>query len=63
MLSYFEVPENLEELAPNVAELWNTYLEKDEKYRNDRLKMIARVPEISFFLLYKHFLNRMVLGL
>ena len=48
MLSYFEVPENLMEIAPTIAALWNTYTEKDEKYRNDRLKMIARCPKISF---------------
>ena len=50
MLSYFEIPENLNEIAPNVDALWKTYLEKDEKYRNDRLKMIARCPKISFFI-------------
>ena len=52
MLSYFEIPENLNEIAPNVDALWKTYLEKDEKYRNDRLKMIARCPKISFFIQY-----------
>ena len=50
MLSYFEIPENLNEIAPNVDALWKSYLEKDEKYRNDRLKMIARCPKISFFI-------------
>ncbi len=48
MLSYFEVPENMEEVAPNIAALWKDYLEKDEKFRNDRLKMICRCPQISF---------------
>ena len=42
MLSYFEVPENLEEISPHVAALWKRYLEEDDKFRNDRLKMIAR---------------------
>ena len=49
MLSYFEVPENMEEIAPNIAALWKDYLEKDEKFRNDRLKMICRCPQISFY--------------
>jgi hypothetical protein len=40
----------MKEIAPNVAELWEQYLAKDEKYRNDRLKMIARCTEISLFL-------------
>ena len=49
MLSYFEVPENMEEVAPNIAALWKDYLEKDEKFRNDRLKMICSCPQISFY--------------
>lgn len=48
LLAYFEIPENLEVLSPHVATLWKRYLEGDEKYRNDRLKMIARCPSISF---------------
>ena len=48
MLSYFEVPEDLEAVAPHVNALWKRYLESDEQFRNDRLKMIARCPEISF---------------
>ncbi|KAK8826614.1 hypothetical protein WA538_006073 [Blastocystis sp. DL] len=44
MLSYFEVPENLEQISPHVATLWKRYLEGDDTYRNDRLKMIARCP-------------------
>ena len=48
LLAYFEIPENLEAISPHVATLWKRYLEGDEKYRNDRLKMIARCPSISF---------------
>lgn len=48
MLSYFEVPENLDSVSPHVNELWKRYLAADDKFRNDRLKMIARCPEISF---------------
>ena len=50
MISCFEIPENLDSIDSNVGHLWKTYLEKDEKYRNDRLKMIARVADISLFL-------------
>ena len=50
MLSYFEVPEDLEAVSPHVNALWKRYLESDEQFRNDRLKMIARCPEISFAL-------------
>ena len=49
MLSYFEVPENLEEISPHVAALWKRYLEEDDKFRNDRLKMIARCPTGPWF--------------
>lgn len=47
LLAYFEIPENLEAISPHVAALWKKYLEGDEKFRNDRLKMIARCPAIS----------------
>lgn len=47
LLAYFEIPENLEAISPHVAALWKRYLEGDEKFRNDRLKMIARCPAIS----------------
>ena len=53
MLSYFEIPENLEQVSPHVAALWKRYLEGDDKFRNDRLKMIARCPEISYDVLLK----------
>lgn len=45
LLAYFEIPENLEAISPHVAALWKRYLEGDEKFRNDRLKMIARCPQ------------------
>lgn len=48
MLSYFEVPEDLESVSPHVSKLWKKYLESDDTFRNDRLKMIARCPEISY---------------
>ena len=49
LLNYFEVPENLEEISPHVAALWKRYLEEDDKFRNDRLKMIARCPTGPWF--------------
>ena len=48
MLSYFEVPENMEAIDPNVAALWKRFLDESDTFRNDRLKMIARCPTISF---------------
>ena len=48
MLSYFEVPENMEAIDPNVATLWKRFLNESDTFRNDRLKMIARCPTISF---------------
>ena len=48
MLSYFEVPENMEAVDPKVAALWKRFLEESDTFRNDRLKMIARCPTISF---------------
>lgn len=64
MLSYFEIPSDMESISPHVKALWDNYLNGDEKYRNDRLKMIARVPDISFlFILFIHFLHYTVLGL
>ena len=49
MLSYFEIPSDLSSVSPHVGALWDMYLKGDEKFRNDRLKMIARVPDISFY--------------
>lgn len=49
MLSYFEVPEDLESVSPHVNQLWKRYLESDDTFRNDRLKMIARCPEGPWF--------------
>lgn len=62
MLSYFEVPENLEEISPHVATLWKRYLEGDDTYRNDRLKMIARCPTISLFSSYQESFITRTLG-
>ena len=33
MLSYFEVPENLDSVSPHVNELWKRYLAADDKFR------------------------------
>ena len=63
MLSYFEIPSDLSSVSPHVGALWDLYLKGDEKFRNDRLKMIARCPKISFhIILLFDFLHFTVLG-
>lgn len=63
MLSYFEIPSDLSSVSPHVGALWDMYLKGDEKFRNDRLKMIARCPKISFYItLLFDFLHFTALG-